>query len=88
MKVFMNGVPISFRRAMHKFVTLSVTDKIVAEVMVAQVMLYMYCLLEWLELNFKLPMVLKMENSGAADIANSWGVGGRTRHVNVHSYFL
>ena len=33
-------------------------------------------------------MILKMDNSGAVDIANSWSVGGRTRHVDVHNYFL
>ena len=33
-------------------------------------------------------MVLKMDNSGAVDIANSWSVGGRTCHVDVQNYFL
>ena len=33
-------------------------------------------------------MVLEMDNSGDVDIANSWSVGGRTRHVNVWNYFL
>ena len=33
-------------------------------------------------------MVLKMDNSGAVDIVNSWGAGGRTRHVDVRNYFL
>jgi hypothetical protein len=27
-------------------------------------------------------------NSGARDLANSWSVGGRTRHVDVHMFFL
>jgi len=33
-------------------------------------------------------MILKMDNSGAVDIANSWSVGGRTCHVDVRNYFL
>ena len=33
-------------------------------------------------------MVLKMDNSGAVDIANSWIVSGRTCHVDVQNYFL
>ncbi len=33
-------------------------------------------------------MVLKMDNSGAVDIANSWSVGSRTQHDDVHNYFL
>jgi hypothetical protein len=51
--------------------------------MVAQDMLY-----ESLELEVELPMVLEMDNSGTMDIANSWSVRGRTRHVDVHNYFL
>jgi len=33
-------------------------------------------------------MLLEMDNSGAVDIANSWSVGGRTRHGDVRNYFL
>ena len=29
-----------------------------------------------------------MENSCAADISNSWSVGGRTRHIDLCNYFL
>ena len=74
---------------MQNFVTLPVMDaEITAGVMVAQDMLYMYHLLESLELNTKLPMVLKIDNSGAVDIANSWSVGGKTRNVDVCNYSL
>ena len=48
----------------------------------------MYCLMESLELKVELPMVLKMDNSSAVDIANSWSIGGRTRHVDVCNNFL
>jgi len=88
-RVFVNCMPICFRSVTQKFVTLSVTEaEIAADVMVAQDMLYMYRLLESLELEVELPIVLEMYNSGAADIANSWSVGGRMRHVDVHNYFL
>ncbi len=62
--------------------------EIAAGVMVAQDVLYIYRLLESLELEVELPMVLEMDNSGAVDIANSWSVDGRTHHVDVHNYFL
>ena len=85
----MNGEPISFHSATQKFVTLSVTEaEIAAGVMVAQDMLYVYHLLESLKLKVELPMVLEMDNLGAVDIANSWSVGSRMRHVNVRNYFL
>ena len=88
-RVFVNHVRISFRSVTQKFVTLSVTEaEIAAGVMVAQDMLYIYRLLESLELEVELPMLLEMDNSGAVDIANSWSDGGRTRHVNMRNYFL
>jgi hypothetical protein len=62
--------------------------EIAAGVMVAQDMLYIYRLLESLELEVELLMVLEMDNSGAVDIANSWSVGSRTHHVDVRNYFL
>ena len=58
-----------------------------AGVMVAQDMLYIYQSLESLKFKDKLPMVLEMDNSGAVDIANSWGVGGRTRHMEYVTIF-
>jgi len=88
-RVFVNGVPISFRSVTQKFVMLSVTEaKIAAGVMGAQDMLYVYHLMESLELEVELTMVLEMDNSGAVDIANSWSVGSRTCHVDVWNYFL
>ena len=33
-------------------------------------------------------MVLEMDNSGAVDIANSWSVSERTRHMDVRNNFL
>ena len=77
--MFVNDVPISFPSTTQKSVT---EPEIAAGVMVAQDMLYIYRLLESLELEVELPMILEMDNSGAVDIANSWSVGGRTRHVD------
>ena len=88
-RVFVDNIPILFRSVTQKFVTLSVTEaKIAAGVMVAQDMLYIYRSLVSLKLKVELPMVLEMDNSGAVDIANSWSVGERTRHVDVRNYFL
>jgi hypothetical protein len=56
--------------------------------MVAQDMLYVYCLLESLEHEVKLPMVLEMDNSGAVGIANSWSVGDIMHHIDALNYFL
>jgi hypothetical protein len=88
-RVFVNGAPVSFWSAMQKIDTLLVTEaKIAVGVMVVHDMLYVYHLLESLDLSVKMPMVLEMDKSGAVDIANSWSVGDRTRHVDIHNYYL
>jgi hypothetical protein len=85
----MNDVLISFCSVTQKLVMLSVTDaKIATGMMVAQHMLYVYCLLESLELEVELPMLLKMDNSSAVNIANSWSVYGRMHDVDTHNYSL
>ena len=85
----MNNVPKLFGSVTQQFVMLSVTEaKIAAGVMVAQDMLCIYCSLESLKLKVEFPMVLEMDNSGAVDIANSWSVSGRTRHMDVHNYIF
>lgn len=33
-------------------------------------------------------ILLKIDNSGAVDIANSWGVGGQILHITDHNYLL
>ena len=33
-------------------------------------------------------MVVELDNSGARDLANSWSVGGRTRHVDTRQFFI
>jgi len=50
--------------------------------------LYVYRILTSLELKVELPMVCEVDNSGARDLANSWSVGGRTRHVDVRKFFI
>jgi hypothetical protein len=46
--------------------------EIAASMMVAKDMLYVYCLLESLELKVELPMVLEMGSSGPVDNATSY----------------
>ena len=80
-RLFENDIPISFQSITQKIMMLSVKEaEIAAGVMVVQDMINIYRLLESLELKMELPMVLKMDNSGAVDIVNRWSVGGRTHH--------
>ena len=81
---------MTFRSAINKFVTLSVTEaeSVAVGVIVSQYMLHVYHLLLTLGLEVELPMLIEMDNKGAVDLANNWSVGGRTWHVNVINYFL
>eukprot|EP00957_Ditylum_brightwellii_P169569 12906735-Ditylum_brightwellii.AAC.1 len=39
-------------------------------------------------LKVELPMQLYIDNSGAVDLANNWGAGGRGRHMKTRMFFL
>ena len=39
-------------------------------------------------LQLELPMVLKINNSGAIDLSNNCSAGGRTRHIGTGMFFL
>ena len=69
--------------------TLSVTEaELAAGVSLVQDMMYTYRVVTSMGLQVELPMLVEMDNSGAKDLANSWSVGGRTRHVDVRMFFL
>ena len=50
----------------------------------AQDMMYSLRVLESLELKFKLPMLLEIDNSGTVDLGNIWRVGGRICHIETN----
>jgi hypothetical protein len=87
--VYLNDVPIAFSSVTQKHVTLSVTEAELAAVATLVLdMMYVYRVITSIGLQVDLPMTADMDNSGACDLANSWSVGGRTRHVDVQMFFL
>ena len=84
--VYLNDAPIIFGSVTQKHVTLSVTEAELAAVV--SVVQDVYRVVTYMELQVQLPMVVEMDNSGARDLANSWSVGCRTRHVDVRMFFL
>ena len=87
--VYLNDAPIAFSSVTQKHVTLSVTEaELAAVVTMVQDMMYVYRVIKSMGLQAELPMIAEMDNSGAQDLANSWSVGGRTRHVDVWMFFL
>ena len=70
-------------------VALSITEvELTQATSTAQDMLYVMRVMESMGLKVKKPMVLKVDNKGAKDIAHNWSVGGRLRHVQVKEFFL
>jgi hypothetical protein len=51
-------------------------------------MMYVKKIIESIGLKVKLPMTLMVDNKGAKDWINGWGVGGRTRHIDVCFLYL
>ena len=87
--VYLNDSPIIYGSVTQKHVTLSVTEaELAAAVSLVQDMMYTYRVVVSMGLEVELPMLVEMDNSGARDLANSWSVGGRTRHVDVRMFFL
>jgi hypothetical protein len=87
--VMLEGSPVSMRSNTQKSVTLSVTEaEHAAAVSCAQDMLFVMRLMESMGLRVKKPMILKLDNKGAHDLAHNWTIGGRTRHVDVRMNFL
>ena len=86
---FLEGAAVSVKSAMQRVVALSVTEaELMAGVQCAQDMLYVKRVLESMGLQIELPMILKIDNSGAVDLANNWSAGGRTRHMETRMFFL
>ena len=87
--VFLQGVSISEKSKMQGGATLSVTEAEAASaVECAQDMLFAMRVMESMELKVKKPMLLWMDNKGAVDLFNGWGVSGRTRHIGTKLNFL
>ena len=87
--MFLEGCSMMFQSATQCFSTLSVTEaEIVAGIMVAQDMLYVYLLLESISLLVELPMFLEMDSKGTVDLANNWSIRGHTHHVDVRMHFF
>jgi hypothetical protein len=51
-------------------------------------MLYVWNVLESMELKVKHPMILEIDNKGTVELANNWSIGGCTRHVDIRQCFL
>ena len=80
---------MTLRSSTQKTVALLVTEaELYAAVLCVQDMIYAQNILLSIGLKVKLPMIMKCNNQGAMDLANSWSVGRRTSHIDVQQCFL
>ncbi len=54
----------------------------------AQDMLFVWQMMQAMQLRVKLPMILQCDNKGTINLSKNWSTGGRTRHVDVRIYML
>ena len=86
---FLCGAPVTEKSNMQPITALSVTEaELIAGSSCVQDMIFEKRILESMGLKVKLPMVLEMDNKGAADLINNWSTGGRTRHIDCRLYFM
>jgi hypothetical protein len=87
--LYLEDAPTMHRSATQKTVALSSCEaKLNAAVLCVQDMMYQRNMLESIGLKVERPMILEMDNKGAVNIVNSFGVGGCTRHINLKQCFL
>ena len=79
---------VAVKSGMQKIVALSVTEaEVIAMIQCIQEMMYIKKILESMELRVKLPMIIKVDNKGAVDLANGWSISGGTKHMEVRIAF-
>ena len=59
-----------------------------ASVSYVQYMLYARRMLTSLDLKFKFPMIIEIDNKGAVYLINNWSMGGINRHIETRQLFL
>ena len=80
---------MAVKSGMQIIVALSVAEaELIALVMSIQEMLYIKKLLESMELQVELPMIVRCDNKGTADLVNGWSVSGNTKYSQVRTMFV
>ena len=87
--VLVQEAPVVMKSKSMPIVTLSITEaELYSAPLCAQDMLFVMRIMNSMGLKVKLPMKLRIDNSGADDLIHNWSIGGRTRHIEVKQYFL
>ncbi len=88
-QVFLNRSPVMAKSSTQKVVTLSVTEaELYAATSCAHDMLFVWQMMQAMQLRVKLPMLLQCDNKGTINLSKNLSTGDKTCHVDVQIYML
>lgn len=88
-KIYMNGALISWKSKSGKSVTLSSTEaEYFACSEAAKEVMFIKNVLETMGIEVKLPMIIKVDNTGAIYLANNYTAGQRTKHIDIRVHYV
>jgi hypothetical protein len=83
------GAPISWKSKSGNSVTLSSTEaEYYASSEAAKELLFIYNLIESMEIKLQMPITLLVDNTGAINLANNYSTGPRTKHIDIRTHFV
>jgi len=89
--VYFCGAPVSWKSKSGRSVTLSSTEaEYYAGSEVTKELMFIYNLLQGMEehTNVNLPLLLRMDNTGAVYLANNHSTGPRTKHIDIRTHYV
>ena len=88
-KIYMNGALISWKSKSGKSVTLSSTEaEYFACSEATKELMFVKNVLETMGIRIRLPMIVKVDNTGAIFLANNHTAGQRTKHIDIRTHFI
>ena len=87
--IFLSGAVISWKSKSQRSVTKSSTkaEYIAVSDMVSELM-FIKQVLEFLLINFKKPITVKVDNVSAINFCNNATIGARTKHINIKYHYV
>ena len=87
--IYFCGVPISWKSKSGKSVTLSSTEaEYFAMSECAKELVFIKNVLESMGIQVKLPIEIKVDNTGAIFLSNNYTTSQRTKHIDVRVHFV
>ena len=87
--IYVNGCLVSWRSKIQNSVTLLSTEaEYVAVSQCVAELGFVKQILEGLQQEVELPMILKVDNTGAIELTKNWSTSTRTKHIDVQMHYI